>query len=496
MLDNIALQYQEIVNNTYYDNLTGLYNHGIFNQFLNWEISKFNRYATSFALGFVDIDAFELYNRRKGAIEGDLLLKEVADIISACIRESDLASRYNGDRFGLLLLNATPEGATAVAERIRASVAEMSNNQLTVSIGFSCINGTKSLQMSDLIHEANEALGEAKLRGKNRVVRFREKSSIFPDKPGRILIVDDEPLNLKLLEALLLPLGYEVIKANSGPEALSIVSKVNIDLILLDVMMPEMNGFEICHAIKNREESRLIPIIMVTALEDVENRIRGIEAGADDFITKPPNQMELIARTKSFLKVKYLNQNMTSFENVLISLANTVEAKDIYTQGHVKRVSDLAITIGMSMGRSETELEALRIGGALHDIGKIGVPQEILNKPDGLSKEEWQAMRKHPEYGYNICLPLKRNLKQALDIIRHHHEKMDGSGYPDGLKGNEISIPARIMAVADIFDALTTDRPYRKAMVREKALSILREEAGKGKLDDAVVSCLMNMLEA
>jgi putative two-component system response regulator len=496
MMDGIALQYREKVINSCYDNLTGLYNHGIFNEFLNWEMSKFQRHASPFVLGFIDIDAFDLFNRRNGAIESDLMLKKTARIIAENIRQSDLAARYNGDRFALLLTNATPEGAAMVGENIRNAVEKMSNHLLTISIGLSSVSGSNSFLVDDIISEANAALVEAKLKGKNRVVRFQKKSAFTAPPSGRILIVDDEPLNLKLLEAHLLPLGYEVIKAANGPDALTILSRTEIDLILLDVMMPEMNGFEVCRRVKNSDELRTIPVILVTALDDVGHKIEGIEAGADDFLTKPPNRMELIARTRSLIKVKHLNQNMASIENVLFSLANTVEAKDIYTQGHVKRVSELAVAMGRLFEASEAEIEALRIGGALHDIGKIGVPQEILNKEGPLNAEEWETMKKHPEFGYNICLPLKRNLKQALDIVRQHHEKIDDSGYPDGLKGSEIALPARIMAVADIYDALTTNRPYRKSMGRDRALSILKEEAGQGKLDEKVVACLNDMITA
>ena len=494
MLENIELQYKEKVNNSYYDSLTGLYNHGIFNHFLSWEINKRKRYANDFVLGLIDVDGFCLFNRRNGAIESDLMLKKMAHIIRTNIRQSDLASHYNGDRFAFLLLEASREDAVKVSERIRAAVAAMSDNRLTVSIGLSGAAGIRSPEMEDMLNEANAALVKAKLRGKNRVAWFEVKEKPKSSVSGRILIVDDEPLNLKLLEGLLLPLGYEVVKSDSGAHALSILSKIDVDLIMLDVMMPQMDGFEVCRRIKNNEETRLIPVILVTALKEVEQRVRGIEAGADEFLTKPPNKMELIARTRSLIRVKNLNQNMASIEDVLFSLANTVEAKDFYTQGHVERVSKLAISLGKKLNLSAAELNALKIGGALHDIGKIGIPKAILNKQGPLNEEEWSAMKKHPEYGYNICLPLKRNLKRALEIVRHHHEKMDGTGYPDGLKGREISFPARIMAVADIYDALTTDRPYRKAMSTEKALSILNTEANQGKLDKDVVACLLGMM--
>jgi putative two-component system response regulator len=246
--------------------------------------------------------------------------------------------------------------------------------------------------------------------------------------------------------------------------------------------------------LKASEATRLIPVVLLTDLDDRESKIKGIESDADDFITKPPNKMELLARTKSLIKLKRLNDKLASIENVLFSLAKTVEAKDEYTQGHVERVSKLAIALGKKMGLSEREMEALRYGGILHDIGKIGIPGDILNKPGPLNDGEWEVMKNHPVAGYNICLPLKKNLGAALEVIRHHHEKLDGSGYPDGIKNEEISTAARIMAVVDIYDALVTDRPYRKGMPLEKAVEILKQEASNQKLDPAVVKYLIEFV--
>jgi putative two-component system response regulator len=268
---------------------------------------------------------------------------------------------------------------------------------------------------------------------------------------------------------------------------------MDIDVILLDVMMPGIDGFEVCRRIKGNPATRMIPIIFVTALDDTDSRVEGIEAGGDDFITKPVNKIELLARTKSLIGVKRLNNNLASIEDVLFSLAITVEAKDAYTQGHIERVGNVAVLLGRKIGVSKKDIEALRFGGTLHDIGKIGVPEDILNKPGPLTDKEFEIMKTHADIGYKICSPLKKNLGPALDVIRHHHEKLDGSGYPDGLKGDEIPMVARIMAVADIYDALITDRPYRKGMSKEKAFGIINKEAGEGKLDPEVVKCLLTM---
>jgi len=274
-----------------------------------------------------------------------------------------------------------------------------------------------------------------------------------------------------------------------------VVRDTDVDLILLDIIMPGMDGYEVCQNLKESEATRLIPIVMLTALDDTESRVKGIEAGADDFISKPPNRAELMARIRSLLRINTLNRDLTSFENVLISLAYAVEAKDVYTQGHIMRVSDFAVLIGKQTGVSESDLKALRLGGILHDIGKIGISEDILNKPGALTDDEWAIMKQHPAEGHRICTPLKKNLGSALPVIRHHHEKLDGSGYPDALKGEGISRMARIMAVADIYDALTSDRSYSKKMDNDSALGILKEEAAEGKLDEAIVNRVIDMVQ-
>jgi putative two-component system response regulator len=234
---------------------------------------------------------------------------------------------------------------------------------------------------------------------------------------------------------------------------------------------------------------------MLTALDDSESRIKGIEAGADDFITKPPNKIELMARINALLKMNELNKKLASIESVMVSLANAVEAKDEYTQGHTERVSEFCVKLGKKMELSAIEIDALWIGGILHDIGKIGVSRKILNKPGSLDSEEFEIMKTHSVMGYKICLPLEKNLGPALEAILHHHEKLDGSGYPDGINGDEISVLARIMAIADIFDALDTDRPYRKAFPRAKTFEIMLSEANAGKLDKNILEHLINIIE-
>ncbi len=477
------------------DTLTGLFTHDFFLAYIEQGIQRLKRYGQSFSLAIVDIDSFGANHHRQGVIRGDQSLQKVGQIIQKHIRNADIAARFSGDQFAILFVNTQSDCAVTAAEKLRGLIETESNGDITVSIGL-C---SSAVDLQDgpltLVQDARFALKQAKSRGKNNVYHHRQdiNNECGHSQPN-ILLVDDDSLNLKLMIGLLKPLGYTIYTATNGRDALHQLNNAEIDLVLLDIMMPEMDGFEVCDVIKANEETRLIPVVLLTALDDVEIKIRGIEAGADDFITKPPNKSELIARIRSLLRIKRLNNNLTSIENVLFSIAKSVEAKDSYTQGHVDRVSELAISIGKRMNLSEDELEALRLGGALHDVGKIGVPEEILTKPGPLEDNEWAVMKTHPEIGYEICLPLRKNLGQALDIIRHHHEKLDGSGYPDGLKGDEILMVTRIMVVADIFDALTSDRPYRRALPNRKAVEILSKEAGEGKIDKNVTQCLMHLI--
>lgn len=493
MDEELKLYYEKQIKRPFTDNLTGLFNHGFFQIFLDHEIERSKRYAIPFTLGLIDIDSFSFYNTRYGALQGDQVLQEIARIIKANLRQADLAARYAGDVFAVILETVDTTIGSMPAERIRDSIAQSISIPLTVSIGLASFP-RDATSKEELIQKTEAALHQAKIRGKNKIYFFEREILFSDEERPKILIVDDDRRNLKLLGALLAPLNAEVIKATNGTDALHVLNRVEVDLVLLDVMMPDMDGFEVCYRLKGSEATRMIPVILVTALDDMDSKVRGIEAGADDFITKPPNKVELLARTKSLIRLKKLNSNLTSIENVLFSLANSVEAKDVRTQGHIERVSNMAVALGKKMGLSAGKIEALRFGGILHDIGKLGVPGDLLNKPRPLNPEEDELMKRHPEIGYNICLPLQKVLGSALDVIRHHHEKLDGSGYPDGLKGDEISMEARIMAVTDIYDALITDRPYRKGMPRKNVVEILQQEAIEGKLDQEVVKHLTEMV--
>lgn len=306
-----------------------------------------------------------------------------------------------------------------------------------------------------------------------------------------ILIVDDNPGNIELLRSQLKPCNYLIDSALDGEDALERVQKNPPDLILLDLMMPRISGFEICQRIKTDKKTQFIPIIVVTALQEQSDKLRAIELGADDFLVRPINRLELTTRIKSLLRMKNLHDDLDTSESILFSLASALEAKDFYTRGHSDRVAKLAVEIGRKMKLDDKELEAMARGGLIHDIGKIGVKESILLKPGKLTDEETAHIRTHTTRGYDICAPLK-SLEPCLAIIRSHHERMDGGGYPDGMKGEDIPRAARITAVADAYDAMTTDRPYRGGMSNAEARAIFENEIGSGQWDPV---CVKNLLD-
>jgi putative two-component system response regulator len=303
---------------------------------------------------------------------------------------------------------------------------------------------------------------------------------------GIILVADDNEAGRELVTALLSAEGYQVVCATSGQQALARVAGDSIDLALLDVVMPHPTGFEVCQAMKSKPETRLIPVILLTSLNSDADRIHGILCGADDFLNKPVNKQELLARVHSLLRLKRFTDELDNAEAVLLSLALTIEAKDPYTEGHCDRLSKYSVALGEKLGLSEDLRLALRRGGLIHDIGKLAVPEHILLKPGPLTPEERKIMEQHTVLGERICAPL-RSFRHVLPIIRHHHEKQDGSGYPDGLKGAQVPLTARILQITDIYDALTTDRPYRKALPLEKAFAIMREEVKRGWWDESIL---------
>ena len=292
-----------------------------------------------------------------------------------------------------------------------------------------------------------------------------------------MLIVDDVLANRELLEGLVLRLGYAVRQAADGVEALEAVAREEPDLVLLDLDMPRMDGLAVCAKLKGDPQRRLIPIVMLTAFMDRETRLRGIEAGADDFLTKPFDAKELEIRAKVLLRDRELNTRLDATEGVLRAFARAVEARDRYTIFHAERVGLYARELGQSLGLDAHACGVLYDGGVMHDLGKIGVPDAVLLKPGKLTFEEYAVMQRHSVDGERIVSPL-RSTRQFLPIIRHHHEWMNGRGYPDHLVGRAIPAGARIVAIADAWDAMVSDRPYRAGLPYDEARSQLQRGGG------------------
>jgi putative two-component system response regulator len=303
--------------------------------------------------------------------------------------------------------------------------------------------------------------------------------------PATILVADDDQPSADLLHDMLAMDGHVVQCVNTRQRALELCTRNPPDLVVLD-LVAQGQGFEVCRVLKNNEGTRLIPIIIVTAESDRRQRLRGIEAGADDFLSKPFDPVELRARVRSLVRLKRYTDELESAESVILGLGATVEARDPSTQGHCQRLARYATGFGRALSLSSRALKALGRGGFLHDIGKIAVPDHVLLKTGALDPEETLVMREHPIVGDTLCAGL-RSLRDVRPIVRHHHERLDGSGYPDGLRQDAVPLLAQIVAIVDVFDALTTERPYRKALPHRMAFDVLEEESSNGWRDGALV---------
>jgi putative two-component system response regulator len=308
-----------------------------------------------------------------------------------------------------------------------------------------------------------------------------------------VLIADDTESVRTLFRKLLSADGHDVISAADGAAALEAVDRHRPDVILLDVDMPTMDGLEVCRRLKSDPVTRLTPVVMITGQTDLTDRLRGIEAGADEFLSKPVHPQELRVRVRSLARVKHLIDALDSAEAAFVTLALTIEARDPSTNGHCERLALHAVRLGRALGLGDDDLDALHRGGYLHDVGKVGVPDAVLLKPGPLTAEEFALMKKHPQIGDTLCAPLQ-SLRRVRPIVRGHHERLDGSGYPDGLRGDEVPLLAQIVGIVDVFDALTSVRPYRVALRKEEAGQYLVSQAAEGKFDRRYVDAFLDTL--
>lgn len=322
-----------------------------------------------------------------------------------------------------------------------------------------------------------------------------------------VLIVDDEFAGRQTLQSVLEGEGYQLEMAENGIQAIEKAKKLLPDVILLDVMMPGMTGFEVCQRIRSDPEIAEIPIIVLTALDDRQSLLNALKAGADDFISKPFDRYELRARLLGITRLnryQKLIQERSKLQNAHAELLAAYEAtiegwshamdlRDKETEGHSRRVTELTVELARASAMSEQQMLHVRRGALLHDIGKLGIPDSILHKSEALTEAEWVIMRKHPQFAYDMLYPVEY-LRPALEIPLNHHEKWNGAGYPHGLKGQEIPLAARLFAAVDVWDALTSDRPYRRAWTKEESLAYIREQSGQ-HFDPAVVDLFFKVIE-
>jgi len=301
-----------------------------------------------------------------------------------------------------------------------------------------------------------------------------------------LLIVDEIDLNRRLLRAMLKTAPYRILEAKRPSEALAILDQEKVDLVIVDQVIPEMSGTEFCQLVKNDRRTQLVPVLMTTSVQGMENEVAGYESGADEFLLKPLRPALVRTRIRSMLRNKALTDSLDEAESILFALAQSVEHRDRHTGMHCERLAAYGIALAQALGLPGREQLALYRGGFLHDIGKIVIPDSILFKRGLLTEQEWQIMRLHTIRGEEICRPMK-TLAPVLPIIRSHHERWDGSGYPDGLRGEEIPLLARILQVADIYDALTTARPYKPAFSHQHTMELMLEEAQRGWRDPELV---------
>lgn len=314
-------------------------------------------------------------------------------------------------------------------------------------------------------------------------------------QPARVVVVDDTDISAETLRRLLVEDGHRVVVAHDGLSGLDAVRSAGADLVLLDAVMPGLDGFEVCRRLKSDAATRLTPVVMVTTLEGRRDRIRGLEAGADDFLSKPVDRDELRARMEALLRLKRFTDELDSAEAVILSLARTVEARDPATEGHCERLAAYATSLGEVLGLGEADLAVLYRAAFLHDVGKIAVPDRVLLKPGPLTAEEFEIMKRHTLVGDELCGEL-RALRSVRPIVRSHHERRDGSGYPDGLRGDEIPALAQLVGLLDVYDALTTPRPYKRAMTAAEALTCLESEVQRGLHDPSLYERLATLVRA
>ena len=309
------------------------------------------------------------------------------------------------------------------------------------------------------------------------------------------MIVDDEPVVAEVLRRLLVKEGYQADVFNDGQAALEALPDMRPHVVLLDVNMPGLSGIDVCRRLKQDTAHRLTPVVMVTGQAQRDARLEGLEAGADDFLAKPVDPQELMIRVRSLVRIKRYTDDLDSAASLIVAMALLVEARDGNTEGHCHRMANYATALGRALNLSEEDLHALHRGGFLHDIGMLAIPDEVLRKTGPLDAAQFELMKSHTTVGDALCVNL-RSLESVRPIVRHHHERYDGSGYPDGLRGNDIPLAAQIIGVVDVYDAVTTRRPYQGPHTPQEAIAILRAQAERGWRRPDLVEAFAGLVES
>lgn len=308
-----------------------------------------------------------------------------------------------------------------------------------------------------------------------------------------IMVVEDEPLVRAMLQEALEDLGYRPVLAEDAQKALALLETITPDLFLLDIRMPGMNGIDLCRHLKTQPQFQLTPVVLLTAMTDLAHRVAGLDAGADDFFGKPFDLAELRVRVKALLRLKHVTDELERAEAVLITLGLAIESRDPYTAGHCERLGSLGVALGERLGLPQEDLKAIRLGGFLHDLGKLIIPDAVLLKTGPLTDAEWQVMKQHPEAGERMVVPM-RTMARVRPIIRYHHERWNGSGYPERLAGEAIPLTARILGLMDAYDALRSSRPYKPAISLKDSVEVLKAETKQGLWDPSLLDPFLTIL--